>query len=74
MLPRNRLGVTSFGQSSDLPAAYALHGIDADAVVSAALDVIARPIRSALSGVSRTLVLEAPLPGRPRRRGGRRWR
>ncbi len=33
------LGVTSFGQSSDLAAAYALHGIDADAIVSAALDV-----------------------------------
>ncbi|WP_433784672.1 transketolase-like TK C-terminal-containing protein [Actinomycetospora sp. CA-101289] len=34
------LGVTGFGQSSDLPAAYALHGIDADAIVSASLDVI----------------------------------
>ena len=34
------LGVTGFGQSSDLPAAYALHGIDVDVIVSASLDVI----------------------------------
>ena len=32
------LGVTTFGQSSDLASAYAIHGIDADAIVSAALD------------------------------------
>ena len=33
------LGVTTFGQSSDLRSAYALHGIDADAIVGAALDL-----------------------------------
>jgi pyruvate dehydrogenase E1 component len=33
------LGVTGFGQSSDLATAHALHGIDADALVAAALDV-----------------------------------
>jgi pyruvate dehydrogenase E1 component len=32
------LGVTAFGQSSDLAGAYALHGIDADGIVTAALD------------------------------------
>ncbi|HEY2195964.1 MAG TPA: pyruvate dehydrogenase, partial [Actinomycetospora sp.] len=32
------LGVTTFGQSSDLAGAYALHGIDADGIVAAALD------------------------------------
>jgi pyruvate dehydrogenase E1 component len=32
------LGVTTFGQSSDLASAYALHGIDADGIVTAALD------------------------------------
>jgi pyruvate dehydrogenase E1 component len=32
------LGVTTFGQSSDLADAYALHGIDADGIVAAALD------------------------------------
>ncbi|NMO93756.1 transketolase-like TK C-terminal-containing protein [Actinomycetospora sp. TBRC 11914] len=32
------LGVTTFGQSSDLAGAYALHGIDADGIVTAALD------------------------------------
>ncbi len=31
------LGVSGFGQSSDLAGAYALHGIDADAIVAAAL-------------------------------------
>ena len=36
------LGVTGFGQSSDLASAYALHGIDADAVVDAALGVTGR--------------------------------
>lgn len=33
------LGVTTFGQSSDLDDAYALHGIDTDAIITAALDV-----------------------------------
>jgi pyruvate dehydrogenase E1 component len=32
------LGVTTFGQSSDLASAYALHGIDADGIVTAGLD------------------------------------
>jgi pyruvate dehydrogenase E1 component len=32
------LGVTAFGQSSDLASAYAIHGIDADGIVTAALD------------------------------------
>lgn len=34
------LGVTSFGQSSSLPDAYQLHGIDAASIVTAALDLI----------------------------------
>ncbi|HET8617243.1 MAG TPA: pyruvate dehydrogenase [Actinomycetales bacterium] len=34
------LGVTDFGQASDLADAYALHGIDADAVAEAALDLL----------------------------------
>ncbi|NYD34969.1 transketolase-like TK C-terminal-containing protein [Actinomycetospora corticicola] len=33
------LGVRGFGQSSDLADAYALHGIDADGIVTAGLDV-----------------------------------
>ncbi len=33
------LGVTGFGQSGDLAATYRYHGIDADAIVAAALDV-----------------------------------
>lgn len=36
------LGVSEFGQSSDLADAYALHGIDALSVVEAALDLLAR--------------------------------
>ena len=36
------LGVSDFGQSSDLADAYALHGIDALSVVEAALDLLAR--------------------------------
>ncbi|WP_139978279.1 transketolase-like TK C-terminal-containing protein [Nocardioides litoris] len=36
------LGVTEFGQSSDLSDAYALHGIDAYSVVEAALDLLGR--------------------------------
>lgn len=36
------LGVTEFGQSSDLADAYALHGIDTFAIVEAALDLLGR--------------------------------
>ncbi|GAB96267.1 pyruvate dehydrogenase E1 component [Kineosphaera limosa] len=34
------LGVTGFGQSSNLNDAHRLHGIDADAIVAAALDLV----------------------------------
>ncbi|MGQ0574196.1 MAG: transketolase-like TK C-terminal-containing protein [Pseudonocardia sp.] len=34
------LGVTRFGQSGDLAEVYRYHGLDADAIVAAALDVI----------------------------------
>ena len=34
------LGVSSFGQSSDLADAYALHGLDVDTMVGAALDLL----------------------------------
>lgn len=37
-----RLGVTQFGQSSSLPDAYRLHGIDAAGVVDAALQLLGR--------------------------------
>ncbi|MGW2247603.1 MULTISPECIES: transketolase-like TK C-terminal-containing protein [Streptomyces] len=37
------LGVTSFGQSGDLPDLYAAHGIDEDHIVRAALDLLDRP-------------------------------
>ncbi|WP_084516387.1 transketolase-like TK C-terminal-containing protein [Microtetraspora niveoalba] len=36
------LGPTEFGQSSDLPDAYALHGIDTGSIVDAALGLIGR--------------------------------
>jgi pyruvate dehydrogenase E1 component len=36
------LGVTEFGQSSNLPDAYALHGLDPTSIVDAALDHIGR--------------------------------
>ncbi len=36
------LGVTEFGQSSDLPDAYALHGIDTPSIVDAALVLTGR--------------------------------
>ena len=36
------LGVTRFGQSSDLSDAYKLHGLDADAIVAAALTLLGR--------------------------------
>jgi len=32
--------VTRFGQSGDLPSVYRHHGIDADAIVAAALDLL----------------------------------
>jgi pyruvate dehydrogenase E1 component len=34
------LGVTRFGQSGDLASVYRHHGLDADSVVTAALDVV----------------------------------
>jgi pyruvate dehydrogenase E1 component len=34
------LGVTRFGQSGDLADVYRYHGIDADSIVRAALDVL----------------------------------
>jgi pyruvate dehydrogenase E1 component len=36
------LGVTEFGQSSDLPDAHALHGIDAGSITDAALSLLGR--------------------------------
>ena len=36
------LGVTDFGQSSNLPDAYALHGIDTASIVDAALSLLGR--------------------------------
>jgi pyruvate dehydrogenase E1 component len=36
------LGVTEFGQSSSLPDAYAIHRIDAAAILDAALGLIGR--------------------------------
>ena len=36
------LGVTEFGQSSDLADAYALHGIDSTAIIDAALGLLDR--------------------------------
>jgi len=36
------LGVTEFGQSSSLEDAYRVHGIDADSIIKAAIDVIGR--------------------------------
>ncbi|MEQ3554438.1 pyruvate dehydrogenase [Pseudonocardia nematodicida] len=39
-VPAVHLGVTRFGQSGDLASVYAHHGLDADAVVGAALDLL----------------------------------
>ncbi|SUW14171.1 Pyruvate dehydrogenase E1 component [Brevibacterium iodinum] len=36
------LGVTEFGQASSVSQAHALHGIDTDSIVSAALDLVGR--------------------------------
>lgn len=39
-VPAAHLGVTRFGQSGDLQSVYRWHGIDADAIVGAALDLV----------------------------------
>jgi pyruvate dehydrogenase E1 component len=39
-VPATHLGVTSFGQSGDLADVYRLHGLDTEAVVGAALDLV----------------------------------
>jgi pyruvate dehydrogenase E1 component len=36
----SHLGVTGFGQSGDLASVYRHHGIDDDAIVGAALDLV----------------------------------
>jgi pyruvate dehydrogenase E1 component len=38
-LPAAHLGVTRFGQSGDLESVFRHHGLDADSIVGAALDV-----------------------------------
>ena len=39
-VPATHLGVSRYGQSGDLGSVYAYHGIDAAAVVAAALDLV----------------------------------
>jgi pyruvate dehydrogenase E1 component len=39
-VPAAHLGVTGFGQSGDLASVYRYHGLDAEAVVGAALDLV----------------------------------
>jgi pyruvate dehydrogenase E1 component len=39
-VPLTPLGVTEFGQSGDLDEVYRHHGIDAETVVGAALDLL----------------------------------
>jgi pyruvate dehydrogenase E1 component len=39
-VPATHLGVTEFGQSGDLAPVYALHGLDTDTVIGAALDLV----------------------------------
>jgi pyruvate dehydrogenase E1 component len=39
-VPGTHLGVTKFGQSGDLASVYRYHGLDADAIVAAALDLV----------------------------------
>jgi pyruvate dehydrogenase E1 component len=39
-VPATHLGVTKFGQSGDLASVYALHGLDTDTVIGAALDLV----------------------------------
>jgi pyruvate dehydrogenase E1 component len=34
------LGVTRFGQSGDIADVYRYHGLDADAIIAAALDLV----------------------------------
>ena len=41
--PVTTLGVTRFGQSGALDDVYRYHGIDADSIVRAALDLTGRP-------------------------------
>jgi pyruvate dehydrogenase E1 component len=40
-VPLTTLGVTQFGQSGDLEDVYRHHGIDAETVIGAALDLLA---------------------------------
>ena len=40
-VPHAALGVTTFGQSGDLGDVYRYHGLDADSIVAAALDLVA---------------------------------
>lgn len=39
-VPSTQLGVSNFGQSGDLPSLYSYYGIDAQAVIGAALDLV----------------------------------
>jgi pyruvate dehydrogenase E1 component len=39
-VPATHLGVTQFGQSGDLESVYKLHGLDTEAIVGAALDLV----------------------------------
>jgi pyruvate dehydrogenase E1 component len=39
-VPATHLGVSKFGQSGDLESVYRYHGLDTDAVVAAALDLL----------------------------------
>ena len=39
-VPATHLGVTRFGQSGDLASVYRYHGLDADSIVGAALDLV----------------------------------
>jgi pyruvate dehydrogenase E1 component len=40
VVPGAHLGVTAFGQSGDLESVYRYHGLDADTIVGAALDLV----------------------------------
>ena len=39
-VPASHLGVTRFGQSGDLESVYRHHGLDTEALVGAALDLV----------------------------------
>ncbi len=39
-VPATHLGVTGFGQSGDITDVYRYHGLDADAIIAAALDLV----------------------------------